>query len=734
MLTLAARADAARRLHAAGVRAAAPAARGARRSRSRPFERILAASVTELELEPDDDGETRVSLTARLRAARAARASAAFRSAAPRGASSTGALDGLERAGRAAGGAPADALVGLGRGRARERAARGGRWRCCARSSASSPAPRTPRVALEDGARCPSRRCRRRARRARGGRRAASDAARRSRGAGASTPRASSYPDLVRLRSGDGLERSRRGGRARLRGRRWRAVLDGLRRERRGRGAVRRRHERGRRRGAAARRPRGGDLARPGAARPPRRGRPRRRSPPTLEAGLLRAGRPRRGSAQQGLTLGHFPQSFEFSTVGGWVATRSAGQASTGYGRIDELVEGVRCATPGRATLTTRAVPGHRRRPVSCVSSWWARRASLGVITAATLRVRPAPGAPPLRGLVVPRLRRGSRGPAGDGAGRRARPTSRACPTRTRRGMSLALASSGSRTERLGPRLPAGARPRGRLPGDHGLRGRARRRGAAARALGRRCCARPAGVALGLSGPDEAWLRGRFAAPYLRDDLLDRGVMVETLETATTWSNLERLYARGRAAPCATSLAARGTPPLVMCHVSHLYRVRAPRSTSPSWPARRPVPSSSSGGPQRRAACDAIVANGGTITHHHAIGPRPRAVDAGGGRGLGHRGAARGQGSARPGRDHEPGQAAARLSRQSEGGLSTTWPSRVTFLPFTLPIFGMGAAQDRIARVAGVAAERLARQVEVAVLLEAVGQGPDGALSCPSCR
>ena len=69
----------------------------------------------------------------------------------------------------------------------------------------------------------------------------------------------------------------------------------------------------------------------------------------TLEGGLLGpAAEARLG--EQGLTLGHFPQSFEFSTVGGWVATRSAGQASTGYGRIDELVEGVRSIAPRSAS------------------------------------------------------------------------------------------------------------------------------------------------------------------------------------------------------------------------------------------------------------------------------------------------------------------------------------------------------------------------------------------------
>ena len=161
--------------------------------------------------------------------------------------------------------------------------------------------------------------------------------------------------------------------------------------------------------------------------------------------------------------------------------------------------------------------------------------------------------------------------------------------------MSLALASTGSRTERLGR---AYLRARGHEGGCLAIMGfegepddveRRRVRSAALLRAG-------GGLALG-SRPGAAWLRGRFAAPYLRDHLLDRGVMVETLETATTWSNLERLYAAVGGA-LRDSLSERGTPPLVMCHVSHLYRSGA-RSTSRSWPARRPPTRWSSGGRQR---------------------------------------------------------------------------------------------------------------------------------------
>ena len=93
----------------------------------------------------------------------------------------------------------------------------------------------------------------------------------------------------------------------------------------------------------------------------------------TLGAGLYGPEAERRLAAE-GLTLGHFPQSFEFSTVGGWVATRSAGQASTGYGRIDELVEGLAWRRPARSARG-RCRPARQVR--TCGSCWWGRRVRL---------------------------------------------------------------------------------------------------------------------------------------------------------------------------------------------------------------------------------------------------------------------------------------------------------------------------------------------------------------------
>lgn len=319
--------------------------------------------------------------------------------------------------------------------------------------------------------------------------------------------------------------------------------------------------------------------------------------------------------AAEGLTLGHFPQSFEHSTVGGWVATRSAGQASTGYGRIDALVEAVRALTPAGA-MATRAVPASAAGPALrelLVGS----EGALGVLTAATLRVRPAPAARTYEAWMLPSFEAGVKA-LQTVAQAGAAPDLARLSDREETRLTAALSSSGGggiagATEKLGRRY---LRLRGRAEGClafTGIEGTpdevARRRGRLANLL------RAAG-AVGLGErPGRAWLRSRFTAPYLRDELLDRGVLVETFETACSWAALADTYA-------AIGAALRGAAPgavAVMCHVSHVYGSGA----SLYFTVLAPVEAGqelASWQVLKVAALDAVVAAGATITHHHAVG------------------------------------------------------------------------------------------------------------------
>jgi alkyldihydroxyacetonephosphate synthase len=331
-----------------------------------------------------------------------------------------------------------------------------------------------------------------------------------------------------------------------------------------------------------------------------------------LEPGL-RGPAAERALAEHGLTLGHYPQSFEFATVGGWVATRSAGQASTGYGRIDELVLGLRCVAPA-GTIDLPPQPASAAGP-SLRELLVGSEGALGVITLAALRVRPAPATTRYEGWFFRSFGEGVeafRSLEQDGSPVDVARLSDEPETR----MSLAVAGS----EGLRARAGAGyLRLRGYEGGclailgwegdEDGIARRAGHAGALLRRSG--------GLPLGRS-PGRAWAAGRYAAPYLRDALLDRGVMVETLETATQWSHLLDLH-DAVAGALHESLAARGTPALVACHVSHLYPSGA--SLYFTFLARQEEGAElEQWGAAKRAAGDAIVAQRATITHHHAVG------------------------------------------------------------------------------------------------------------------
>lgn len=298
--------------------------------------------------------------------------------------------------------------------------------------------------------------------------------------------------------------------------------------------------------------------------------------------------------AEHGLTLSHFPQSFEFASIGGFAATRSSGQSSAGFGRFDEMVVGLRVATPV-GELVTGSSPANAAGP-DLRQVVLGSEGTLGVITEVTVRVRElapekayeawafdsfAAGADAMRHLVQHDLR----------------PTVLRLSDETETMVNLASQSEVGGEGISGALMIVGYETPGAL----------RRRETVTAAL-EELGAKPLGEQRGA-----AWARGRFHAPYLRDSMLDVGVLVETLETATFWSRRQALYDAVRAA-----LEAHLPGALVMCHISHVYEtgcslyftVAAQQGDDPiaQWHAAK------------SAASDAMVGSGATITHHHAVG------------------------------------------------------------------------------------------------------------------
>ena len=315
----------------------------------------------------------------------------------------------------------------------------------------------------------------------------------------------------------------------------------------------------------------------------------------------------------RGMTLGHFPQSFEYVSLGGCAATRSAGQASSGYGRFERMVHGLRMVAPaGEIELSafpaSAAGPGVRELAVGS-------EGALGVIDELTLRVRRAPTARIYEGVFFESFEAGTHA-LRELAQNRCSPDVARLSDEQETLMSLALAGSGGAKGRLG-RVYLNMRGYGGgCLAILGFEGDSKELGAR-RAAATEIVRAAGGLRVGRS-PGNAWFASRFSAPYLRDELLTHGVMVETLETATCWSNLRQLHL-SVAEAIEDALRVQGTPALVMCHVSHLYETGA--SLYFTFIARqREGEEIEQWQAAKAAASTAIVDGGGTITHHHAVG------------------------------------------------------------------------------------------------------------------
>ncbi|HET6816483.1 MAG TPA: FAD-binding oxidoreductase [Mycobacteriales bacterium] len=317
--------------------------------------------------------------------------------------------------------------------------------------------------------------------------------------------------------------------------------------------------------------------------------------------------------ARHGFTLGHVPQSFERASIGGYVVTRSTGQASSGYGRIDDLVVGLRLATPV-GELALPSLPGSAAGP-DLRRLVLGSEGTLGVVTEVTVRVRPRPAERRYEGWMVPSWEDGMRA-LRTLAQRRDHPdiTRLSDPTETQ--ISLSLSGSGRLSKRL---LTAYLRRRNVADGCLvivGFEGDAddvehRRR------VTKRVLRAAGGVSLGRRA-GSAWEHGRFSGPRMRDSMLDAGVLAETLETANTWSGLAATYDAVREA-----LHGSLGQAVVGCHVSHLYETGASLYFTVLAAARTGA-EVEQWNAAKTAANDAIVRTGATITHHHAVGTAHR--------------------------------------------------------------------------------------------------------------
>jgi alkyldihydroxyacetonephosphate synthase len=324
-----------------------------------------------------------------------------------------------------------------------------------------------------------------------------------------------------------------------------------------------------------------------------------------------------------GLTLRFYPQSFELSTVGGWIATRAGGHFATGPTHIDDLVESVTAVTP-IGTWASRRLPASGAGP-SPDRFLLGSEGTLGVITEAWVRVQPRPvhragaavrfadftaGAEAVRAIVQAGLQPANcrlldpmealLNGAADGSDAILIIGFESAhePVTAQAEAALAVARDAGGVAEGGVRVRAGSTT-GSTTG-----------GASAEEGG--------GASGGDDAPEGAWRSSFLRAPYLRDGLVGLGMISETFETAVTWDGLATLHAEVTEAVTAALSRVCGDG-IVTCRLTHAYADGAAPYFTVIAPGRR--------GAQiaqwhevKAAASEALLAAGGTITHHHAVG------------------------------------------------------------------------------------------------------------------
>lgn len=317
----------------------------------------------------------------------------------------------------------------------------------------------------------------------------------------------------------------------------------------------------------------------------------------------------------RGFTLGHFPQSFEYSTLGGWIATRSSGQQSLGYGRIERLFASGVLETPA-GTLVLPPFPASAAGP-DLRELVLGSEGRLGILTEATVRITPLPEVEAFHAVFFPDW------PSTLSATR--------AIVQARLPLSLLRASTPAETETT---LALAGRERliGMLEGLLALRkvaegkcmlllGFTGREGMvkAARKEALGIAAEYGGVHVGRAFGSE-WHKSRFRTPYLRNTLWEQGYATDTLETALPWEGVAGMMNAIEAAlrEALTRFGERGH---IFTHLSHLYPHGASVYTTYLFRiADDPDETLARWRTMKAAASEAIVACGGTISHQHGVG------------------------------------------------------------------------------------------------------------------
>ncbi|MHA2387854.1 MAG: FAD-binding oxidoreductase [Candidatus Hodarchaeales archaeon] len=314
--------------------------------------------------------------------------------------------------------------------------------------------------------------------------------------------------------------------------------------------------------------------------------------------------------------VGHFPQSFEYSTLGGWAATRGAGQNSTLYGKIEDMVMGMKFVTGSGDTLITKKAPARATGP-DINQILLGSEGTYGIITELTLRVWKTPKKTCLSAFFFKNFEEGLL----------------AYKEILQNGYRPAVMRISDSEEtnhnivaqalmREPPKMPFAYRMMLDLLEKRGYREGARCMGILSFEgdpplvnltfkQAKKLINRYKGVYIG-SRPAKSWHKRRYELPFIRDPLIDHGILIETFETSTTWDNIMNLYR-------ATRNILKPECPILWTHGSHFYpnganlyfTLVAPQQEKDEFTQYYRI---------RKKVLDTFQANGGTLSHHHGIG------------------------------------------------------------------------------------------------------------------
>lgn len=319
---------------------------------------------------------------------------------------------------------------------------------------------------------------------------------------------------------------------------------------------------------------------------------------------------------QYGFILGHYPQSFEFSTLGGWIATRSSGQNSILYGGIEKLVVSLTVVT-AQGELTTFKCPRMATGP-DLKEIFLGSEGVFGIIVDATLRIVPTPEQQYYFMLAFKNFADSSL------AARKIAQSSlpaamvRVSDEDESEAFLLMNKSQSSLFSKLAKKylhLKGLTPPRISIM-TIGLENSRQQINLQRKQL-KKMLANFTWVNLG-TNPGNKWLKDRFFLPYLRDELLDNNIFIDTLETSTSWSNLANLYHKVRKA-ILDSCGETAPATMILTHISHLYRdgaslyitILTPQKSDHELAQWQRI---------KTAANEAITSNHGVISHHHGVG------------------------------------------------------------------------------------------------------------------